>query len=310
MPRPTYLGGCFLAAALVIPGPVAAAGVKIDVGTRTVRIPAVVAEQGKYDVLKGAIEYVLVSKGGKEYETLFVTECAPEEVHRALGEAAFEPGRPGEDDKAPKGARAGILVEYEEGGKTVRRPVDEFILLARTGARLRPRSWVFTGSTRAFDPQAKKEVLQSTVTKSIIGLHYADPSSLLQSSRSEAREENIYRADGKSLPSPGKPVTLILCPFTRDLPSDRRRVHVLISGRVQGVGFRAYAEGQAKRLGLEGFVKDLPDGHMEAVVEGPRDSVAAVLRKLEKGPRAARVKSLDAKEETPTGEFEEFRVEY
>jgi acylphosphatase len=295
---------------LVLPGLLAAADVAVDTEARAVRIPAAAAEQGKYDVLKGAIEYVLVSKGGKEYETLFITECTPEAIQRALAEAAFEPGAPAQDGKAPEGARAGIFVEYEEAGKTIHRPVDELILLGRTRERLRPRSWVVTGSTRAFDPQAGKDVLQCAVTRNIVGLHYGDPSPLLQNSRSEAWDENIYRADAAALPAPGKPVTLVLVPFRRDVPPGTRRVRVSISGRVQGVGFRAYTEGQAKRLGLEGFVKNLPDGRVEAVIEGISDKVAELLRRLEKGPRAARVKGLELKEETPSGEFEEFRVEY
>ncbi|MGH9362623.1 MAG: acylphosphatase, partial [Thermoanaerobaculia bacterium] len=48
------------------------------------------------------------------------------------------------------------------------------------------------------------------------------------------------------------------------MPPGTRRVHLFIGGRVQGVGFRAYTEGEARRLKLEGFVKNLPDGRVEA----------------------------------------------
>ncbi len=307
----SVLAGRLLAAAFVLPPAVCAvaADVKVDAKARTVRIPAMAAEQGKYEVLKGAIEYVLVSKGGKEYETLFLTECAPEDIQRALSEAGFVAGKPADEDAPPRGARAGITVEYQLEGKRVQRPVDEFILRAKTAERLAPRSWIFTGSTHAFDPQAGKEVPQCSITRSIVGLHYGDASPLLQNSRSEARDENLYRADAGAIPPAGKPVTLIISPYLRQIPADTRRVHVFFSGRVQGVGFRAYAEGEARRLKLEGFVKNLANGSVEAVVEGHRDRVEELLRKLEKGPRAARVEKIDVKDETPNGEFEEFQVE-
>ncbi len=71
---------------------------------------------------------------------------------------------------------------------------------------------------------------------------------------------------------------------------DRVRAHVVISGRVQGVAFRQSAVDQARRIGgLAGWVKNLPDGCVEAVVEGERARVERLLEWLRTGPRLARV---------------------
>lgn len=86
------------------------------------------------------------------------------------------------------------------------------------------------------------------------------------------------------------------------------RKHVHIAGRVQGVFFRASAAREAERLGLGGWVRNLPDGRVEAVVEGDEAAVAAWLAWAHRGPPHARVDRLDAVDEEPRGEAKEFRV--
>ncbi|MGJ5181527.1 acylphosphatase [Bradyrhizobium oligotrophicum] len=71
--------------------------------------------------------------------------------------------------------------------------------------------------------------------------------------------------------------------------SDRTMVHVMIHGRVQGVGYRAWVEDQAILNGLEGWVRNRTDGSVEAVFAGPADDVAAMVGACRKGPPAARV---------------------
>lgn len=85
-----------------------------------------------------------------------------------------------------------------------------------------------------------------------------------------------------------------------------RRVHIFISGRVQGVGFRNFTVRAATKLGLVGWVRNLPDRRVEAVVEGPKDKVADLLRAVEKGPPAARVDKVDVTDEQPKGDFTRF----
>ncbi|TXC69188.1 acylphosphatase [Sphingorhabdus soli] len=66
-------------------------------------------------------------------------------------------------------------------------------------------------------------------------------------------------------------------------------VRVMIAGRVQGIGYRMWAQGKARGLGLLGWVRNRQDGTVEALVQGASDKVEAFLTASEKGPRGARV---------------------
>jgi acylphosphatase len=79
----------------------------------------------------------------------------------------------------------------------------------------------------------------------------------------------------------------------------RRRVRVWIAGRVQGVAFRYATREEAAALGLGGWVRNLPDGRVEALFDGPAEKVEAVLRWCAKGPPAARVTNVETREEDP-----------
>jgi acylphosphatase len=77
--------------------------------------------------------------------------------------------------------------------------------------------------------------------------------------------------------------------------ADRARVHLLVSGRVQGVAFRMYTVDEARRLGVSGWVRNLADGRVEIEAEGERSALLDLVRFCEKGPPAARVEGVDAK---------------
>jgi acylphosphatase len=86
------------------------------------------------------------------------------------------------------------------------------------------------------------------------------------------------------------------------------RVHVLVSGKVQGVGFRDFVQQKAAALGLSGWVRNLADGRVEAVVEGPADRVEQLVQAMRKGPARASVSGVESTPEKPTGEFNGFEV--
>lgn len=79
------------------------------------------------------------------------------------------------------------------------------------------------------------------------------------------------------------------------------RVHVWVSGIVQGVFYRASTAEVARSAGLNGWVRNLPDGRVEAVLEGPRDAVEHVLEWMRSGPPRAVVEDVDAVEEPVEG---------
>ena len=89
-----------------------------------------------------------------------------------------------------------------------------------------------------------------------------------------------------------------------------KRVHVFISGSVHGVFFRANTRDKAKALNLKGFVRNLPDGRVEAVFEGADEDVEKIIDFCRKGPFGARVENVEVKEEKYKAEFEDFEIRY
>jgi acylphosphatase len=87
------------------------------------------------------------------------------------------------------------------------------------------------------------------------------------------------------------------------------RVHVFISGRVQGVGYRLNTERQARHLGIKGWVQNLFDGRVEAVFEGTESQIAAMLAWCRQGPLSAQVKDVAATLEQPEG-YDRFEIRY
>ncbi len=81
-----------------------------------------------------------------------------------------------------------------------------------------------------------------------------------------------------------------------------------IHGRVQGVGYRAFVEGWATALGIQGYVRNLSGGAVEVVAEGPRERLDALIERLKEGPSFARVQRVDEVWAVPTGRFQGFQV--
>jgi acylphosphatase len=82
----------------------------------------------------------------------------------------------------------------------------------------------------------------------------------------------------------------------------------VISGRVQGVGFRYFAESAAAREGLNGSVRNLPDGRVEAIAEGEAESIERFERAIRHGPPGARVDHVDVDDTVPSGRDTGFTV--
>jgi acylphosphatase len=82
----------------------------------------------------------------------------------------------------------------------------------------------------------------------------------------------------------------------------------VVTGRVQGVGFRFFVQDAALREGVSGFVRNRPDGRVEAQVEGELEAVTRVERALAQGPPGARVDDLSVEAAAPTGRVTGFRI--
>ncbi|MGX5218640.1 acylphosphatase [Pseudomonas sp. S9] len=81
----------------------------------------------------------------------------------------------------------------------------------------------------------------------------------------------------------------------------RASLHGYISGRVQGVGFRLATAAQAEQLGIDGWVRNLPDGRVEVMCEGEGQAVEAMRKWLEQGPKKARVEAVALTEQGVQG---------
>lgn len=88
------------------------------------------------------------------------------------------------------------------------------------------------------------------------------------------------------------------------------RVHLFISGRVQGVFFRENSRRKAEKLELNGWVKNLDDGEVEIILEGDEEEVKKMINWTKKGPIFAKVDKVEIKEEEYKDEFKDFKVKY
>jgi acylphosphatase len=89
-----------------------------------------------------------------------------------------------------------------------------------------------------------------------------------------------------------------------------KRLQIVVSGRVQGVWFRAATRERALRLGLHGWVRNTPDGRVEALFEGEEQALARMLEWCRVGPPGARVDGADARWGEASNEFADFSIRY
>jgi acylphosphatase len=86
------------------------------------------------------------------------------------------------------------------------------------------------------------------------------------------------------------------------------RLHAVVHGDVQGVGFRYYVQRKARQLGLHGWVRNNDDGTVELVAEGGRDELEQLKRALQEGPRMARVDRVETQWSNGTGKLQGFEL--
>lgn len=90
----------------------------------------------------------------------------------------------------------------------------------------------------------------------------------------------------------------------------KKQLHVFWTGRVQGVGFRYTTESAGLELGLTGWVRNLPDGRVEALAEGSEKDLKLFLEKVAEGPMRRYIQNVQVQWESATGQFEEFQIRF
>ena len=285
--------------------------VKVSVEQKSIEVEGVASEElGKYaEQLQGAIEYFACAIGGKTYESLFVLDCNPTEFYNALIKIGLKPGSPFYEDESgkripPKGDTVRLYIEWKNPeGKTMRFRAEDLVYNRKTKKPMQHIDWVFTGSRFMEDPATDEIVLQAELTKSIVATFHGDRSVILQNPLMEAIDESLYEANSKLLPKAGTKIKMIVdgSPFVR--------FNVLISGKVQGVGFRDFTKQKADQMGVFGYVKNLPNGKVEAVLEGRESDLNGLMEKLRIGPESAKVEDVKVEKKEFTGKYKDFKIE-
>lgn len=88
--------------------------------------------------------------------------------------------------------------------------------------------------------------------------------------------------------------------------NDMRSIHIIISGIVQGVSFRSFTKSAADQLHIRGWVKNLPDGRVEALVIGAKKDIDAFIARLKTDPRASRVDNIEIQDQSAAGPKNKF----
>ncbi len=88
------------------------------------------------------------------------------------------------------------------------------------------------------------------------------------------------------------------------------KAHVIVSGRVQGVFFRFETQNVARKYNVNGWVRNIPDGKVEAVFEGEKENVNKVIEFCKRGPSGAKVTGIEINWQDYEGEFKDFEIRY
>lgn len=263
--------------------------------------------------LRGAVEYLVCGRDGKAYESIIVVDATAQEIHEAISKLGIEIGTPpGYDSEKdvptpPTGTAFTISVEWKDNDKMKKVRAEELIFNVKTNKPLQQVDWVYSGSRIVPDLDSEDEdamIPQAFMSNDIVALRVFDASALFQNPLPESSEENIYKKNDALLPELGTPVILTI------EVNQKMQLYVLISGKVQGVGFRNFTQLNAEQLGISGYAKNLPNGKVEVVAEGDKAQLDGLVDLLRKGPRYARVDSLEIDERPFTGEYKSFGIRY
>ena len=219
---------------------------------------------GEYDShLKGAVEYLFCGPNGKEYESIIVVDATAKEIYEAMNKLGVKPGNPVDQDieteeKIPaKGPTVIINVEWIVGEETKRVRGEDLLYNVKTKKPMKHVAWIYTGSRMIYDLDGEDEdamIPLAYTTNDIAALSHVDPSTLFINPLPESEEENLYKKNDDLLPELGTPVKLTI------EVNRKMQLYVLISGKVQGVGFRNFTQRNAKQLGINGYAKNLANG--------------------------------------------------
>ncbi len=269
------------------------------------------------------IRHMAVCAGGAESNAMVALDISPEALGDELRkvQAAFEKTAP-VTNALSGGFRVRLWIEWENrAGETVSLRAEETVHAVLRKTPLPLTEWCLTETAVRSHPEVKAGV-------NAMSLDRTEPGVLLVPERAEwsvtrwtfrprydvLEAEQKIATDRKNreqaeaqrarLPPPGTSVILVI-----DAENPFQRFHAWVSGHVQGVGFRAFTAHHARLLHVRGWVKNLRDGRVELLVEGPAFALERLFRLVEQGPPASRVDNVKRVEEPYRGDLGPFRVE-
>ena len=92
--------------------------------------------------------------------------------------------------------------------------------------------------------------------------------------------------------------------------SDYKQLYILVNGWVQGVGFRYFVQSRAMMLGIKGYVRNLRNGQVEVIAEGPKSDLETFVHYLRRGPELSRVSNVEIKERPYSERYHHFQIKY
>jgi hypothetical protein len=198
-----------IAAALLILAP-QSGPVQVDEKAGTVSFAAVVVKPDLQPRLEGFVEYVLVNKGGKDYESLFRADLDAGALYEGLKKIGAKPGAPPADAQSPpSGGKLRIRVEWKEGGESRKEPVESFVLDTKTGKPMEPLAWVFTGSKEGFVPELERTDLLVKANRNLVALIQHDPTVLVMNPAPDPGGRR-YKGNRSLMPPEGTSVTFVV----------------------------------------------------------------------------------------------------
>ena len=184
----------------------------VDEKAGTLSFSALTLKPEVYAQLKGAIEYVVVNKGGKSYESVFESNVDPMALYEGLKKLGVAPGRPAREDEAgktqpPEGGKFRIFALWKDGDKERREHAGAFVLDTATGKAMEAVEWLFTGSKKGFIPDLERQDLLVLTSKNLVALHQSDPTVI--GTNPVAAGGNRYKVNKDLMPKEGTPVRIV-----------------------------------------------------------------------------------------------------
>ncbi|RPH46679.1 MAG: hypothetical protein EHM91_06960 [Planctomycetota bacterium] len=160
--------------------------------------------------LKGSIEYLITMPGGKSYESCFETGAIDAlKMYLGLQKIGAAPGKPAAEGAPAEGCKLRITVEWKDGDKPRKEPIESFVTDDTTKKPMEKVQWIFAGSKGGYVPETDREGLMVLVTKNLMGLYQGDPAPLITNPL-PLMTGNRYKVNKELLPKEGTPVKITI----------------------------------------------------------------------------------------------------